>query len=289
MGDVTNPHEEFLKMSRLFKLKRRRVQNREIWRGGAGGPARTANVDDSHLSQLTTRWSVIFEACRGPERSDRAAQAEVLNRYCGAIYRYVLRVLGDADLADEACQEFAYRFVRGDFRHADPAKGRFRDYVKKSVIHLLGEFQRARKARSRLTPLEAELVHELAAPTPIDVHEGEFLTLWRKELINRAWDEMELQQAANGPPYHAVLRWKSEQPNLSAADLAERLREWKQCDYTAAAVRQVLHRAREIFASVLLTEVSRSVLSNDRAILADELAELDLLTYCRQALERREG
>ena len=51
----------------------------------------------------------------------------------------------------------------------------------------------------------------------------------------------------------------------------------------------MLHRSREIFASVLLTEVSRSVLSNDRATLADELAELDLLTYCRQALERREG
>lgn len=82
-------------------------------------------VDYSRLSQLTTRWSVIFEACHGPERADKGAQAQVLERYCAAIYRYALRVLGDADLADEACQEFAYRFVRGDFRHADPAKGRF--------------------------------------------------------------------------------------------------------------------------------------------------------------------
>ncbi len=93
----------------------------------------------------------------------------------------------------------------------------------------------------------------------------------------------------NGPPYYAALRLKSEQPNLSAGDLAERLREWKKCDYTAAAVRQVLHRSREIFASLLLAEVSRSVLSNDRETLADELAELDLLTYCRHALEQREG
>ncbi len=142
---------------------------------GGGRSCSRGGVDDLHLSQITTRWSEIFEACRGPERSDRAAQAEVLKHYCGAIYRYVLRVLGDSDLADEACQEFAYRFVRGDFRHADPAKGRFRDYVKKSVIHLLGEFHRAHKTRSKLAPIESELVHERTAPTPIDVHESEFL------------------------------------------------------------------------------------------------------------------
>ena len=122
----------------------------------AGERARAMNVDDSRLSQITTRWGVIFEACHGPDQADQAAQAQVLERYRGAIYRYALRVLGDSDLADEACQEFAYRFVRGDFRRADPAKGRFRDYVKKAVIHLLREFHRDRIARARITPLESE-------------------------------------------------------------------------------------------------------------------------------------
>ena len=247
------------------------------------------NLDDSRLSQLTTRWSIIFEACRGPDHADKATQAEVLERHRAAIYRYVLRALGDPDLADEACQEFAYRFVRGDFRHADPAKGRFRDYVKKAVIHLLREFQRARKARAKITPLEGEEAAATPTPTPIDVHEAEFMAIWRKELINRAWDEMELHQSATGPPYHAVLWLKAEDPSISAAGLAERLKTSGKGDYTAAGVRQVLHRSREIFAEKLLAEVSRSILSDDPDSLADELAELDLLTYCRQALKRRRG
>jgi RNA polymerase sigma-70 factor (ECF subfamily) len=246
-------------------------------------------VDDSHLSQLTTRWSVIFEACHGPDRADKRAQAEVLERYCGAIYRYALCVLGDSDLADDACQEFAYRFVRGDFRHADPARGRFRDYVKTAVIHLLGEFHRERKARAKRTPLHGQApVAPLTTP-PIEADEAEFLALWRKELLNRAWREMELQQSESGPPYYAALRFKADEPEISAADLADRIRIAEKGDYTAAGVRQVLHRSREIFADKLLAEVSRSVLSNDRDTLADELAELDLLTYCREALNRRPG
>jgi DNA-directed RNA polymerase specialized sigma24 family protein len=256
---------------------------------GAGKRARAMNVDDSRLSQITTRWSVIFEACHGPDHADQAAQAQVLERYCGAIYRYAVRVLGDPDLADEACQEFAFRFVRGDFRHADPAKGRFRDYAKTAVIHLLREFHRDRIARARITSLESETAKAPATPTPIDVHEAEFMALWRKELINRAWDEMELQQRATGPPYFRALWLKAQEPLISAVDLAERLRTLNNGDYSAAGVRQVLHRAREIFAEKLLEEVSRSILSDDYDSLAEELAELDLLTYCRQALTHRRG
>ncbi len=245
-------------------------------------------LDEARLSQLTTRWSLIFEACHGPDRADREAQAQVLERYCGAIYRYALRVLGDPDLADEACQEFAYRFVRGDFRHADPAKGRFRDYVKTSVIHLLGEFHRQRKARARTTSLAGQVAVAPLTPPPIEADEAEFLALWRKELLNRAWREMEQQQPESGPPYYAALRLKAESPELSAADVAERLRSAEKGDYTPAAVRQVLHRSREIFAEKLLAEVSRSILSNDPDSLAEELAELNLLIYCREALERRQ-
>ncbi len=246
-------------------------------------------MDDLRLSQLTTRWSVIFEACRGPEAADKAAQAEVLERYCGAIYRYALRVLGDPDLADEACQVFAYRFVRGDFRHADPAKGRFRDYVKTAVIHLLGEFRSRRKSRQRTVPLEGQAAVAPLTPPPIEGDEAEFSVLWRKELLNRAWREMELQQLATGPPYYAALRLKAEQPDLTASALADRLRPSGSGDYTAAGMRQVLHRAREIYAGKLLTEVARSILSDDPGLLAEELAELELLTYCRDALQRRRG
>jgi RNA polymerase sigma-70 factor (ECF subfamily) len=246
-------------------------------------------LDDSHLSQLTTRWSVIFEACRGPDGADKSAQAAVLERYCAAVYRYALRVLGDPDDADEACQEFAYRFVRGDFRHADPAKGRFRDYVKSAVINLLGEFRRERATQLRTDSFEGQVAVAPVTPPPIETDEAQFLVLWRKELINRAWGEMECNQPGSGPPYYAALRLKSETPELSAAELAERLNAAGHGDYTAVAVRQVLHRSREIFAEKLFDEVSRSILSNDPDDVNEELVDLNLLTYCRDALKRRQS
>lgn len=135
--------------------------------------------------------------------------------------------------------------------------------------------------------LEGQVAVAPLTPPPIEADEAEFLALWRKELLNRAWREMELQQSSTGPPYYAALRLKAEIPELSAAELAERLRTAGHGDYTTAAIRQVLHRSREIFAEKLLDEVSRSILSTDPDTLADELAQLDLLTYCREALKRR--
>ena len=78
-------------------------------------------MDDRHLNQIATRWSLVLAACRRADDPDQAAQAEFLERYVGAIYRYSLRILEDPDLATEACQEFALRFVRGDFHRDEPA------------------------------------------------------------------------------------------------------------------------------------------------------------------------
>jgi DNA-directed RNA polymerase specialized sigma24 family protein len=242
-------------------------------------------VDESRLSQITTQWTLIFEGCRGPD-AVKAAQAEVLRRYCGAIYRYAYRVLGDEDLTDEACQEFAYRFVRGDFRHADPAKGRFRDYVKTAVIHLLNEFRRRQNQKQAL-PLACDAAAAVSDPSETIAGDAQFTALWRNALLNRAWCELERREPADGPPSYTVLRLKADEPTVTAPVLAEQLARLGRGSYSAAAVRQLLHRARESFASLLLDEVARSILSEDTDLLASELADLELLTYCRQALARR--
>src|SRR5207302_10705945 len=87
-----------------------------------------ADSDNPHISQLQTRWTLLARAQPG-EAHAREAAAELLPRYCAAIYTYVLGALGDETAADEECQDFALRFIRGDFRHARPERGRFRDYV----------------------------------------------------------------------------------------------------------------------------------------------------------------
>src|SRR4051812_10699254 len=93
-----------------------------------------AAVDDiqlnQRLSQLSTCWTLVAQAHAGDAGVEAAAQAALLQRYQSAVYRYLLGAVRDPDTADELFQEFALRFVRGDFRHADATRGRFRNYVK---------------------------------------------------------------------------------------------------------------------------------------------------------------
>jgi DNA-directed RNA polymerase specialized sigma24 family protein len=56
------------------------------------------------------------------------------------------------DTAGDLAQEFALRFLRGAFRHADPGRGRFRDYMKTALIHLVNDYRSARSASSRPLP-----------------------------------------------------------------------------------------------------------------------------------------
>jgi hypothetical protein len=170
------------------------------------------------------------------------------------------------------------RQSRGDFRGADPSRGRFRDYVKTSVIHLLGEFRRRDQRRNQTLPL-SDGAAKTEAQTELD--DTEFVLAWRKELLNRAWHEMELRQPPDGAPYYAALRIKAEEPTLSAGNLAGRLKKMGHGSHNAAGVRQLLHRARQTYSSLLTEEVKRSLASDDPDELASELADLGLLTYCR--------
>lgn len=55
----------------------------------------------------------------------------------------------------------------------------------------------------------------------------------------------------------------------------------------AGAVGVLLHRARECFAELLLDEVTESLADGSLDEAEQELIELDLLEYCRPALDRR--
>src|SRR5262245_31436164 len=103
-----------------------------------------------HLSRISTIWSEVRGAHSGSADKAAAAQAALVERYQGAVYGYLLGAVRDPDVAAELFQEFALRLVRGDFGRADPGRGRFRDYVKTTLINLVID-QRRRNARGPVT------------------------------------------------------------------------------------------------------------------------------------------
>jgi RNA polymerase sigma-70 factor (ECF subfamily) len=250
------------------------------------------NSPDSsgRLSRIKTHWTLVFQAHQGQGDAVTAAYQELLLRYYGAVYRYLLGTLHDPEAAEELTQEFAVRFLRGDFQRADPQRGRFRDFLKTAVRHLaLDHWERQKRQEGRypraLTPADAE---DRTAPPVGDDLDRTFVDNWRKELLARAWEALRSFQEETGQPYHTVLLLKTEHPDLHSPQFAEQLGLRLDKVFTEEGVRQLLHRARKKFADLLVAEVAHSLQTTDHAALEQELIELDLLCYCQAALERRE-
>jgi RNA polymerase sigma-70 factor (ECF subfamily) len=248
------------------------------------GRAMNPSEGASHLSQISTRWTLVFQAHQGQKSLVADAQQALMERYGGAVYRYLLGALRDPDAADEVAQEFALRFVRGDFHRAHPERGRFRDFVKTAVYHLIVDYQRQRQKQPHSLPCDSAFLPS----TDSDVAEADrvFTERWREELLDRAWEALAAQQRESGQRYYEVLRWRSEHPGTPAVRLAEELSARGE-PVTEVGVRQTLHRAREKFADLLLQEVARSLETDDPDRLEQELIDLGLLPYCRPALQRR--
>ena len=248
----------------------------------------SANELNDRLSRISTLWTLIFEAHQeGPAEAVGLAQRRLIERYGGAVYGYLRGAVREEEAADDLFQEFALRFLRGDFRNANPERGRFRDFVKTAVFHLIIDHHKRRKQQ----PAHMGAGHEPAAAPGPDSPESEqmFLSAWRDELMNLTWLALERFERESGQPYHTMLRHRSDNPLLSSGELADQVGNRLGKQYSIDAVRQVLHRAREKFAQLLLNEVEQSIERVSRDRVEQELIDLGLLTYCRRALDLRFG
>lgn len=236
--------------------------------------------DDERLSRISTQWSLIYQAHWGGADAAAAAQCQFVQRYCGAVYRYLFGALHNEDAAEELFQEFALRFVRGDFRRADPERGRFRDYLKTALVHLVTDHYRRRAARPRTLPDDhPEPQQEHLSDTDTD---EAFAASWREELINQTWKSLEQTQ----PNYHRVLLLHVAHSELTAAEIAEQFAADRGKPMTAGHVRVLLHRARERFSDLLVEEVAHSLGRPAPDELLQELRDLCLLSLCEASFNR---
>jgi RNA polymerase sigma-70 factor (ECF subfamily) len=230
---------------------------------------------DQHLSQIATLWTVVGQAHGADAAAVTAARQRLLQRYGGAVKRYLLGALRDPEAADELTQEFAVRFLEGKYQGADRERGRFRNFVKGVLAHLIADHYRRQQGRPRALPEEVEQARapggDPADPDPL------FVESWRQALLGRAWQELAEVEARTGQPFHTVLRLRVDQPNLHSAELAERLSARLGKSVSAASVRQTLHRARDRFADLLLDEVVQTLGRSAEEDLEQELIELNLL------------
>jgi len=245
----------------------------------------TADDREHRLSKIQTLWTLVRRAHAGPADAVRDAQQQLLERYGGAIRRYLHGLLRNAEAADDLFQEFACRLLKGGLEGADPERGRFRNYVKGVLFHLVADHHNRQKRQP--VALADGMPEPVVEPPSLSDLDREFVQNWRDELLAQAWTALAAEERRTGRLFHTVLHLRAEQPRLSSQELAERLSAQLGKPLTAAGVRQTLHRARERFSDLLFAQVLESLDSPTAEHLEQELAELSLLEYCRHALEKR--
>jgi RNA polymerase sigma factor (sigma-70 family) len=239
------------------------------------------------ISDIATMWTVVREA-HGLNGSDAAmvsrAQQVLMERYSGSVYRYLLGALHDRHAADDLFSEFTLRFLQGAFKNANPEKGRFRDFVKTALYHLICDYQnKGKKAPHQLLDDRSG-----AGPVAPDLQYDEegFVESWRNDILSRAWQALETASQTKGQNYYRVLRLKAECPDLSSQQIAERLTTELGESFTDDGVRQMLKRAREKFSMHILEDLARSLSDPTRETLEQELIDLKLHSYCKKFVDQ---
>jgi RNA polymerase sigma factor (sigma-70 family) len=246
-------------------------------------------VDDAELverlSRIKTHLTELLQAHLGQGEDAVAARQQLVLRYYGAAYRYLLGMLRDLGAAEELTQDFAVRFLRGDFKHYDPERGRFRDYLKVALRHLVADYWRQKKQRQEREhqPHQSQQAEPMVEASPDVEFDRAFIEKWKEELLARTWEALEKNQEENNQPFYTVLRCATDQPGLPSTQLATQVGAQLGKSLTPENLRQLVHRARERFGELLKAEVAHSLGTARPEEVEAELVELGMISHCRQA------
>jgi RNA polymerase sigma-70 factor (ECF subfamily) len=252
-------------------------------------------MEEFDLANMATQWSVILRAAQQEGDTAAAARSDLLLRYHEAVLRYLRAELHDEHLAGQVYSNFAVRVLEVDrfLQRADPRRGRFRDYLKTVLRHMVADHHRAQQRENKqIEALARKGVALEEGEPPAADEDSHFLNCWRQELINWAWQRLEENEKRTGRPYASLLRLQEQQPGLRSAQAAEALSTLLGRPFTAEGIRQLAHRGRELFGEMLVLEAARSLqidLSNPESAdrVEEELIDLGLLlSYCKTALDR---
>lgn len=110
------------------------------------------NKPVKRLSQIETSWTQLGLAHSDDSQNPATQQARqvLLHRYANPVYQYLLACVRDESVAEDLAQDFAIKFLKGRFENADQDRGRFRDFVKRSLSNLATDhFRRLKKERKK--------------------------------------------------------------------------------------------------------------------------------------------
>ena len=157
-----------------------------------------------------THWSKLAAAKGDVSAARREALNFLLIRYWKPAYCYVRRSGNGEEESKDLVQEFFSTALATElFAKADPARGRFRNLLLKSLKNFLANAQRAAGAKKRHPAEGFVSIHELAteegpAVVPKDTVTPDelFHRTWLRELTLRVLKTLENECLATGKQLH---------------------------------------------------------------------------------------
>lgn len=232
----------------------------------------------SRIDQINTRWTLIQRAHGAAPASIAEARNELVLRYAGAIRKYVGAITRNEEDSDELAQDVVVRLLKGDFAGADPARGRFRDFLKVAIRNMARNFW-DKKNRRAAADYDLEQHDDVAAEEPA------WVDAWSNHTLQSVWGRLsELEQQSRGGHWYSALKLRTEFPDDSSEQLADKLSQQLGKPVRADAFRQTIRRARVRFAELLVEVIADGVNQPDGDRIEDELIALGLLEHIRGVL-----
>lgn len=225
----------------------------------------------------TTRWSRIILAGDPDASLARESVAELCGAYWYPLYAYIRRRGYDPEQARDLTQDFFTRALeKGLLAEADPARGRFRSFLRTVCAHFLANRRDREQARKRgggramvsIDPIDAEGRYALELADGL-TPERIFDRSWALTLLSRVVDRLgrEYDEAGKAATFEALRGVLAGDPDApSYADVAARL------GSTEGAARVAAHRLRRRYGELLRGEIASTVV--EPAEIEDEIRDL---------------
>jgi RNA polymerase sigma-70 factor (ECF subfamily) len=204
----------------------------------------------------TTRWSQILLAADPEAPQARESIASLCDAYWYPLYAYIRRRGHSPDAACDLTQDLFTRILeRRLFAEADPARGRFRSFLRTVCIHFLANRHDWNHAARRgggkpLLSIDSNDAETRYACEPADTLSPDriFERTWALTLLGRVLQQLgrDYDEAGKAPIFDALRNHLDGHPDTTSyAAVAEQL------GMTEGAVRVAAHRLRQEIASTL--------------------------------------
>ena len=225
----------------------------------------------------TTSWTQVLAAREAPSTESRAALDGLCRTYWYPLYAFVRRQGHDAEEARDLTQAyFAELLDKGYLEDYDPARGRFRVFLKTSIRHFLSkERDKARTwkrgGHTDVFSLDIHGVEGRYRHEPVDrlTPEEIFERRWTLTILERVLDQLRREQGeAEAGQRFALLEGFLTGGNggRSLRDVAAELQT------SEGAVKTALYRLRQRFGRLLREEIAETVANPDE--VDDEVKHL---------------